>query len=127
MYGYPQQQGYPPRPGFPPQQGYGQMLDLFDAAEQSGTGQRGVTHYWDKESSTPWAEFWNASSPDRIVQAWYDNPRSLNLKYKAAEAHGYGGVAIWTADGFHRSAGGAASRAAAAVLWAGLRSFGASE
>ena len=109
------------------EQGYGQMLDLFDAAEQSGTGQRGVTHYWDKESSTPWAEFWNASSPDRIVQAWYDNPRSLSLKYKAAEAHGYGGVAIWTADGFHRSAGGAASRAAAAELWAGLRSFGASK
>jgi di-N-acetylchitobiase len=95
------------------ERGYGEILDIFDGVEAAG---RGVTHYWDAESSTPWVEYVNASN-GRVQQVVYDDPRSLRLKYLAAQAAGAGGVAIWTGDAGHRADDATAGAAARAALW----------
>ena len=52
-----------------------------------------------------------------IHQCWYDDPRSLALKYAAAAERGARGVAFWTGDSFHR-ANGTKSAGAAKDMWA---------
>ena len=47
---------------------------------------------WDEASSSPFFDV------NGTHQMWYDDPRSLRLKYAAARARGVGGVGMWTGD-----------------------------
>lgn len=49
---------------------------------------------WDAASASP---FFNVDSSQQ-QQVWYDDPRSLGLKYAAARAAGMRGVGMWTGD-----------------------------
>eukprot|EP01051_Picozoa_sp_SAG22_P009718 SAG22_NODE_830_length_6941_cov_2.114294_4_plen_1368_part_00 len=103
------------------ERGYGTALDAL--LQHNSTG----PHRWDQASSTPWLEYIDTSAPTnpppgvrgRISQYWYDDARSLGLKYAAAKSLGVRGLAVWTADAFHRE-DPSTSKAAAAALWGAL-------
>jgi hypothetical protein len=103
------------------ERGYGTALDTLLQHNRTGP------HRWDQASSTPWLEYVDTSAPTnpppgvrgRISQYWYDDARSLGLKYVAAKSLGVRGLAVWTADAFHRE-DPSASKAAATALWGAL-------
>lgn len=102
----------PPPPFLQLEAGYGTILDTW---EQHGASVAGAGISWDNTSSTPWFEY--AAMDGSIHQCWYDDPRSLALKYTAAAERSVRGVAFWTGDSFHR-ANGTKSARAAKDMWA---------
>ena len=104
----------PPPPFLRLEAGYGTVLDTW---ERRGASVAGAGVSWDNASSTPWFEY--AATDGSIHQCWYDDPRSLALKYAAAAECGARGVAFWTGDSFHR-ANGTKSAGAARDMWAAV-------
>ena len=104
----------PPPPFLRLEAGYGTVLDTW---ERRGASVAGAGVSWDNASSTPWFEY--AATDGSIHQCWYDDPRSLALKYAAAAEHSARGVAFWTGDSFHR-ANGTKSAGAARDMWAAV-------
>jgi hypothetical protein len=105
------------------QVGYGSIIATVARARQTSV-------YWDNATSTPWIEYVDPHAPaapgpgvrGRISQLWFDDARSLALKYKAATAEGVRGFAIWTADAFHDGRSADHNKAAAAALWGAVPS-----
>ena len=86
----------------PWQKGYGTIVGTVARAPLSSV-------HWDEATSTPWTEYVDPHAPaapapgerGQISQLWFDDARSLALKYDAAAAEGVRGIAMWTADAFH--------------------------
>nr|UCK81484.1 chitinase-like protein 1 [Arenicola marina] len=57
----------------------------------------GEGRQWDQPSQTPYFTYQNATTK-QIYQVWYDDPRSLNLKFNVALDLDLGGVGVWEAD-----------------------------
>jgi hypothetical protein len=63
---------------------------------------------FDESSGSP---FWDCSNGSKSIaglpsnwtgvrqQAWYENPKSIQLKLQLASSHGLGGVGVWSAHG----------------------------
>ena len=73
-------------------------------------GQGGVL--WDAKTKTPWYVFQDRSRPYLWWEGYFDDARSLALKYGLAKAHGLKGVFIWMLNG--------CTQAEAPSLWSGL-------
>jgi spore germination protein YaaH len=54
---------------------------------------------WDSDSNTPWYYY---KSGDTWHQVWYDDDKSLRLKYRYAKSENLGGVGFW-ALGYERN------------------------
>ena len=67
---------------------------------------------WDSSTLTPWYEFEDPHRPWLYWQGYFDNNRSLALKYDLVNADGLGGVLIWMLNG--------CTRTEAPYLWRGL-------
>jgi spore germination protein YaaH len=99
------------------QRGFGTIVDTVARAPLASM-------YWDEATSTPWTEVVDPDAPaapvpgqrGRVSQIWFDDARSLALKYEMALTHGARGVGIWTADAFHRT-GADGSKRAASIMW----------
>jgi di-N-acetylchitobiase len=52
---------------------------------------------WNASLGSPFFNYVDSSSGS-TVQVWYDDPRSLSLRYAYAKAQGYGGVGMWNVD-----------------------------
>ena len=53
-------------------------------------GKQGFVRYWDENAQAPY--LWNESSRTFIS---YDDPQSIGIKVRFAQAHGLGGVMFW--------------------------------
>jgi spore germination protein YaaH len=70
--------------------GYAQTLPMI------GLGQRqGNTIQWDDHQIVNWINYYNESDK-HYHQVWFDNPKSLELKYQWAAERGLRGVGMWT-------------------------------
>ena len=74
---------------------------------------------WDVDTASPW---YNYQDGEGVVhQIWYDDPKSLQLKYAVAKELGFRGVGPFRFDGL--GYGSPAANADSAAMWAALRTF----
>ena len=67
---------------------------------------------WDDLSQTPWYHFQDPDRPFLWWEGWFDNERSLALKYEFMKAQSLKGIMIWMLNG--------CTQAEAPYLWSGL-------
>ncbi|GAB1598697.1 di-N-acetylchitobiase-like [Argonauta hians] len=53
---------------------------------------------WDSLSESPYFTYFTQESKNSSYQVWYDDPKSLSLKYKLARYLNLHGVGMWNAD-----------------------------
>jgi spore germination protein YaaH len=71
--------------------------DAFSQAFTYTVGrERAATHgrRWDDHGKVPWYRYWHGTY-DTWLQAYYDDPESLRIKYDHVKANGLRGVGIW--------------------------------
>ena len=67
---------------------YGGIESLLHGNKTSGSK-------WSNTSASP---YFNYKKSNEIHQVWYDDPRSLYIKYNYAIKAGVRGIGMWTAD-----------------------------
>ena len=65
-----------------------EVMELLETAENGSK--------WDRDSQTPYFDF--RGSGEKDYQVWYDDPRSLGIKYGIARDMGLRGVGMWAAN-----------------------------
>ena len=70
--------------------GYAQTLPLIAYAQAQGNSIE-----WDSDQATNYVNYFNHSN-EHYYQLWYDDPKSLTLKYKWAAEKGLRGIGMWT-------------------------------
>ena len=63
---------------------------MIDTAQRQGNAVN-----WDAQQTVNYINYFNASDK-HYHQIWYDNPRSLQLKYEWAASKGLRGIGMWT-------------------------------
>lgn len=62
---------------------------------------RNLQVQWDEMSQTPFIDFPDPPTSEHggsMFQLWYDNPKSLRLKYELVQELGLRGAGMWNAD-----------------------------
>ena len=70
--------------------GYAQTLPLLELGKSQGNSVQ-----WDEEQEASFVNYFNKTD-QHYHQVWYDDPKSLALKYQWAAKLGLGGVGMWT-------------------------------
>ena len=70
--------------------GYAKTLPVIELGQSQGN-----PVHWNEQQTINWVNYYNKTDK-HYHQVWYDNPKSLQLKYKWAAEKGLGGVGMWT-------------------------------
>ena len=92
----------------PDQRAYAYSLPMqSERARTLGQGE-----LWDASTQTPWYRYRDATKPWLWWEGYFDNARSLRLKYEVAKAQRLKGIMIWMLNG--------CTRTQAPELWQGI-------
>lgn len=89
--------------------------DVLNLLRNNAT--RGYT--WNETLAAPYFDYVD-STTGAVHQVWFDDPRSLSLKYQYAKVEGYRGVGMWNVDCV---AYGSAPNPDTELMWSTLASF----
>jgi Di-N-acetylchitobiase len=78
---------------------------------------------WNGTLVSPFFNFLDETNGGAVTQVWFDDPRSLAVKYAYAKGQGFGGVGMWHVDCVDYQSADPVVQAETAAMWAAIATF----